>query len=165
MTRNDYFIERKRTFVQVSRIVAVVICVVFILGLFESDLSAQKSGTGIGIMVGEPTGISVKMDGRIALGLTWSFSGQESFQVHLDYLRHHRLFSGELREKLPLHYGIGGRVKLADKTMAGVRVPIGLTFHPSGLPIDVFVEVVPLLDVIPDVDFGFNSAIGARYYF
>jgi len=31
--------------------------------------------------------------------------------------------------------------------------------------VDIFFEIVPLLDLVPETDFGPNSAIGVRYYF
>jgi len=30
---------------------------------------------------------------------------------------------------------------------------------------DVFVEVVPILDIVPDTEFEINAGIGARFYF
>ena len=32
-------------------------------------------------------------------------------------------------------------------------------------PFDVFLEVVPVLDLAPDTEFDFNAAIGARFFF
>lgn len=150
----------------IIRVASLAIVIAFIFSISISDLDAQKSGTGIGIMLGEPTGLSFKTNGNIAAGLAWSFSKGEAIHVHLDYLKHHRVFSGDLREKMPLHYGIGARIKFRnDDFIAGVRIPVGLTFEPPELPIDIFIEVVPTLDVIPDMDFDFGAAIGARYYF
>jgi len=32
-------------------------------------------------------------------------------------------------------------------------------------PLDIFVEVVPVLDLVPDTDLDFNGAVGIRYIF
>ncbi len=42
---------------------------------------------------------------------------------------------------------------------------MGLAYVLQDAPIDFFFELVPLLDLIPDTDFAFNAAIGARYFF
>jgi hypothetical protein len=35
----------------------------------------------------------------------------------------------------------------------------------DGTPLDIFLEIVPILDLAPKVGFDFNGAIGIRYYF
>jgi len=47
----------------------------------------------------------------------------------------------------------------------GVRIPVGLAYEFANHPFDIFVEIVPILDITPDTDFDFEGAIGARYYF
>ncbi len=66
---------------------------------------------------------------------------------------------------MPVYYGIGARVKLADDPNIGVRVPVGITYQVSGAPLDIFLELVPVLDLAPDTNFGFNGALGVKYFF
>lgn len=64
-----------------------------------------------------------------------------------------------------VYYGIGGRIKAAkDDPRAGVRFPIGFTFINSNEPIDTFVEIVPILDVLPRTRFAMNFSVGGRFY-
>jgi hypothetical protein len=35
----------------------------------------------------------------------------------------------------------------------------------SNAPVDIFVELVPILNLAPSTDFDFNGGIGARYWF
>jgi len=48
--------------------------------------------------------------------------------------------------------------------LLGVRVPFGLTYLFAKSPFDIFAEIVPILDLVPDTDFGLNGAIGVRFY-
>lgn len=130
---------------------------------------AQEKGFGIGIILGEPTGISFKnwtssqtaVDG----GLAWSFTHNGSLHLHVDYLVHNfNLFKVE-KGKLTLYYGIGGRFKSEKKERIGARIPVGLCYIPAKAPLDVFLEVAPLLDVAPATEFGLTGGIGLRYYF
>jgi hypothetical protein len=139
--------------------------------LLSSVAFAQTSGTGIGIIAGEPTGFSFKhwtgaknaFDG----GIAWSLDGDGALHLHADYLFHSfGVFSDE--ERIALYYGGGGRIRFGEgdnDDVIGVRIPVGLLYAFTGAPIDLFLELVPMVDVAPDTDFGLAGAIGARYFF
>ena len=73
--------------------------------------------------------------------------------------------------KMALYYGIGGRVKFGEdaaggnETTVSVRIPVGLTYEFEKTPIELFLEFVPMLDLIPSTEFRLAGGIGARYYF
>ncbi|MFA5403759.1 MAG: DUF3996 domain-containing protein [Ignavibacteria bacterium] len=144
------------------------------LFIFTSILNAQDSGTGIGIMLGEPSGLSAKKwlnnMNAIDVGIGWSFSENGSIHLHADYLYHNYDLIRISDSKIPLYFGIGGRLKFKgeDKSKGnsiGVRVPVGVAYQFSSAPFDVFLEIVPIMDISPDTRITFNSAIGVRYYF
>ena len=130
---------------------------------------AQDKGFGLGIILGEPTGISGKLwtghhtaiDGAIA----WSFEKKSSMHLHGDLLFHNFNRARVDEGKLLLYYGIGGRVKFEDKSKVGVRVPLGINYLFAKAPLDFFLEIVPILDLAPSTDFSLNGAIGIRYFF
>lgn len=133
---------------------------------FASTLAyGQGQDLGLGIILGEPTGISVKYwlgtTNAISGAAAWSFSGEESIHIHADYLFHN---FGLIQQNLPLYYGLGARVKLEDDVKVGIRIPVGIAYLFEA-PLDTFLEIVPLLDLVPDTEFGLNAAIGVRYYF
>ena len=151
-----------------------------ILATLAPHANAQD-GLGVGAIVGEPTGIVIKKwlgdTTAFDAAAAWSFSDNASFQLHGDYLIHNfsLLDPDDLKGYLPVYYGIGGRIKLKDENarngrndenaLVGVRVPFGISYLFADAPVDIFVEIVPILDLVPDTDFGINGAIGARYYF
>lgn len=150
----------------------------FLLAGLSHRVPAQDRGFGLGIVIGEPTGISLKnwqgrttaLDGAIA----WSFAGNDFIQLHGDYLSHNFSLLKVEEGQLPFYYGIGGRIKFtggdnnkdnADKTRLGVRLPLGLAYLFEKVTLDIFVEVVPVLDLVPETQFDLNAAIGIRYFF
>jgi len=147
-----------------------------VLSISTVNLSkAQDKGFGLGIIIGEPTGIAFKgwLDNKSAIdgGVAWSFVNNGSFHVHADYLRHVDIES-TTSGNFMFYYGIGGRLKAknnnnntSDDARFGARIPLGLTYVFSGEPIDIFLEAVPVLDFSPKTDASFNGAIGARFYF
>ena len=146
--------------------------IMFIMVLFvllTSASNAQLSGFGLGAIVGEPTGISGKywlspwsaIDGAFA----WSLGNKGKVQIHSDYLWHNYDIISVIKGKLPIYYGIGGRLVFATENVVGIRGVVGLNYIFASTPLDIFLELVPVLDLAPEVGFDFNGAIGIRYYF
>jgi len=142
--------------------------------LVTTSLFAQNKGFGIGIIVGEPTGVSLKTftgsSTAFDAAAAWSLTDNGGFHIHADYLFHDYSLINVRSGRLPFYYGFGARVKLLDKDKTGddlrlgARVPVGLSYEFATFPGDLFFEIVPILDLIPDTDFSFNAAIGFRYY-
>jgi hypothetical protein len=132
--------------------------------------AAAAQGTfGIGVIVGEPTGVSGKlwMTDRTAVDVAaaWSFSDESALHLHADYLFHNFDLIDVEKGRMPIYFGIGGRVKFENDSRVGVRIPVGIAYLMEDAPIDFFFELVPLLDLVPDTDFKFNAALGARFFF
>jgi hypothetical protein len=150
--------------------------------LLMAGTASGGQGIGLGVILGEPTGVSFKawIDNRTAIdaAAAWSFSENDSFQFHTDYLIHpfDMPKPPEVRGAVSFYFGIGGRVKLKDSDsgrnsrnenddLLGIRFPVGFSHLMAEAPIEFFAELVPVLDVVPDTDADLNAAIGARYYF
>ncbi len=148
---------------------AVFLCLVGIFLLAGPSVAKGGSGWGIGVIIGEPTGLSFKSwSGRttaIDAAAAWSFRGEGKFHVHMDYLLHNYRVFNVKRGKLPLYYGIGVRAKFEEETRVGVRIPVGVCYLFRNEPLDVFFEIVPVLDLTPETDFDINASIGIRYFF
>ena len=148
--------------------ILLLITVIFIMAAAAN----AQSKFGLGIIIGEPTGISGKLflsnnsavDGAVA----WSFGPYSAMHIHDDYLHHMDLFNSDI---VPFYVGIGGRIKFKNSddknsdSRIGVRIPVGIAIQPRNAPIDIFIEIAPILDLTPDTDFTLNGALGLRYYF
>lgn len=126
---------------------------------------------GAGLILGEPTGASLKYwlndtmawDGAVG----WSFYDETDLYLHSDVLWHKFDIVSVPHGKLPLYLGVGGRVKFRDERddRLGVRVPVGATYMLDNAPVDVFLEVAPVIDFTPSTRGGFTAGIGARFWF
>lgn len=138
--------------------------------IFSTISAAQTKGFGLGILVGEPTAVSAKYwtSGSTAFdfGIGYSFEKNSYLNIHADYLFHVKNIF-ETAENISLYYGPGGRLRFVENatTRLGFRFDVGLVWIPRNAPLDVFIEVAPLLDIIPETDFSFNGGIGVRYFF
>ncbi|MCZ6677663.1 MAG: hypothetical protein O7E52_10465 [Candidatus Poribacteria bacterium] len=141
-----------------------------------STAFAQDSGLGLGVFFGEQTGLSLKQwNGSLRAivgGVAWSFGDRDKLHLHADYLLHNfNVFQIETGI-LPLYYGLGARVKLEEgkgttdgDNRVGVRLPVGINYIFENAPIDIFLEIVPVFDLIPNTDFEVKGSIGIRYFF
>ena len=146
-----------------------VIIFLFVV-LFSIPSFSQSKGFGLGIILGEPTGISAKYwttsTTAFDFGLGYSFEKNSRMHLHADYLFHvNNLF--QTNENIQFYYGPGARLRLVDvgDSRLGFRFDVGLVWIPRNAPIDVFLEVAPLLDIIPETDFSFNGGLGVRFFF
>ena len=139
------------------------------LAIGSSITAAQDRGTGVGIVLGEPTGFSFKHwineDEAYDAGLAWSYVKGTSMHIHADYLVHHRV-QATSRLSLPYYYGVGGRLKTIEKeTRLGLRCVVGVDFMLPKDPVDIFIEFAPILDLAPATELSFNAGVGVRYFF
>lgn len=158
-----------------------VILTLLALLLTNNPAQAQKSENkiGLGLMVGEPTGLSFKAwtseTNAIDAGLAWSVGRYDAINLHADYLWHNfELFGDEIKQgQLPVYYGVGGRIVFADdypdpgddNAVLGVRIPAGVNYLFEDSPVGLFLEIAPVVNIIPDTDFDLDSSLGVRYYF
>lgn len=152
-----------------------IAAITILLAVTATNARAQDT-FGLGFIIGEPTGLSLKywLDKEHAIdgAAAWSSSENDSFQLHADYLIHnYELLNAD---DLPVYYGLGARLKFKDHdgrgrnrndAIFGIRIPLGVTYLFDDAPLDLFFELVPVLDIAPDVDLDINAAIGLRFYF
>lgn len=154
-----------------KKLIGIMVC---ILTLSCTALSsAQETDIGLGIIVGEPTGLAGKYwldkDTAIAGAAAWSFEGKDTMHLHMDWLRHNWELirdSAEVTQgEIPLYYGIGGRIRLGEEAVIGIRFVIGLSYMFEEAPFDMFIEVAPIMDLTPSTEMNGNAAFGVRFWF
>jgi hypothetical protein len=143
--------------------------------------SAQDSGFGLGLILGEPTGLSAKLwtsninafdfglglsvgGDRISKNHVYNDNGRIHF--HMDYLWH-SFNAISSTERFPLYYGFGARFNSGggyDESI-GLRGVFGIAWLPRSTPIDVFLELVPVLQLTSSAGFGIDAGVGIRYFF
>jgi hypothetical protein len=132
---------------------------------------AHAGPFGLGMIIGEPTGLSAKLgigrENAVDGALAWSLDDDDDVQVHADYLFHNYTLLRVEEGKLPLYFGIGGRLRLLEDRddRVGIRFPVGLEYIFASAPFEVFVEIAGILDLTPDTDFEVNGGLGVRYTF
>lgn len=147
-----------------KRVLFILIFILVASFLITPELQA---GTGFGVIVGAPTGLSVRIDNFPVIGIAWNMLSADSFfHTHVDYW----IINDDFVDPLKWYLGVGGKLKIwpgtkPEKSPVGlsVRIPVGVQWYPDG-DIEIFAEVAPGLQVIPASRFDFDFAVGIRFY-
>lgn len=162
-----------------TRVLFVLLAVAGVAHADDDDKRAvDKGNLGVGIILGEPTGICAKLYLRndqaiqAAVGADFILGG---LQFHADYVFHPYIL--QQRDSFVLPFYIGPGVWTFDHSGSrdehyfglGLRAVAGLLFDFKNVPLDAFVEVAAVFDYgfKDGVGFGvdLNVGAGARFYF
>ena len=144
---------------------------IIIVMLATPVLAAEYKTFGIGVIAGEPTGITGKYmlndSSGIDAGVGWKTSGDSEFHIYADYLFHIHDLIKVKKGALPVY--VGGGLRWVDRenrdNKFGIRVPVGLEYLFDNVSLGAFAELVPVLNLTPDTDFDLEGGIGIRFYF
>lgn len=184
---------------------------ILVLSLSAAAWAGGKS-FGLGVMLGDPTGLSAKLwtstSTALDFGVGWSGYGRgrygywdpacenlayyrknvgycddqiidgrrgfgpyddygwRVFHLHADYL-FHNFDVIRSTERFPLYYGPGLNINYWDYDFLqmGVRGVLGIAWMPRTAPMDLFIELVPVLEIYPTTDVDVSGGIGGRFYF
>lgn len=147
-------------------------------GEFESN-----KGFGLGFQFGVPTGITGKYflteNGDTALDFAvgnYYRRSRGGINFHADFLWHPFVLGKTDSMLVPFYLGIGARIldhgdddrdRNGDHLHIGARAPIGIALDFTNVPIDIFLELALVVDLVSDdhAFTDFNAALGLRYYF
>lgn len=153
----------------VKKVLISSILFVLLMAVLETAYSQERK-FGIGGIIGDPDGITAKgwlsestaVAGAVSLDLGEDYSW---FSVHADFLKQKTLATWE-EALLQSHFGGGLRVVSGDfQEFIAIRAPLGVDVNAIDAPVEVFMEVVPTIDVDPEFFFYFTGGVGFRYYF
>jgi hypothetical protein len=141
-------------------------------------LADTPQGAGVGLILGEPTGLALAWrpkTGNIMFdaAVAWSVP-DDRIHFHADWLLTLATYRDPATPTfgIPFYTGIGPRVRVgwdsehqADAALLGIRIPFGLMILPDAVPVDGFVELVPVLTLYPETSLDLDAALGVRVFF
>jgi hypothetical protein len=152
------------------------------LFLIAQTASVQTRRFGLGVVVGEPTGISAKVwtsdVNGLDFGLGWKYGeypdqfgydnhyGETRLHLHVDYVWH-SFDAIHSSERFPLYYGFGFGMSSGggEDPTAVLRGVFGISWLPRRTPFDVFLEISPSLPLTNTAGLTLQFSIGSRYFF
>lgn len=157
----------------VKYIICTTLCLIT-LSAQAKDFGPEQKRFGLGIIAGEPTGITAKgyLTPKVAVSgiASWSLVN-ESFTLISDVSYQFFDLADTSTVSVPFYVGAGALLgfdqggKNDGKTLFGVRVPVGVSVQWDNHPFEVFLEVAPGIEMVPDTEFEMTGGVGARFYF
>ncbi len=135
-------------------------------------ISRTKGVFGIGVVLGEPSGISGKywLSENTAVDGAFGYSFGDRYRFSMDYLIHVDAFDSP---DFLLYYGIGGALSgdrgyitksRSGDFALGVRGVIGINYLFKRAPLDAFLEVAPIMFIAPPFGLSIDFCFGIRVY-
>jgi hypothetical protein len=136
---------------------------------------AAAQNLGLGVVLGSPTGLSLKYllakYSALSAHAGWSFTGNPGVHLTGDY---QHLFpvvietaEGAAISDFTPYVAVGGRFRFKkieeNEFHLGVRVGGGVEYNISRF--GIFLELLPVVDLIPETDFDLEGGLGFLFYF
>jgi hypothetical protein len=144
-------------------IIAVLLTVCFLPANAMSGIGLYGNLVGNGTGTGGGGGLTIRSGSFPVIGLEWNFLPHNSIAgVSLDAW----LVNQPLSERLSYYLGIGGYAAASgtntlDIFNFGARIPLGLQLFPVD-PLEIFLEVAPMIILVPAVDWTVSARLGFR---
>jgi hypothetical protein len=149
-----------------------------ILCILIVPVVAFAGNLGLGVVLGSPTGLALKYmlsrQSALSARAGWSFTGGTGVHLTGDY---QHLFpmvietaEGTTISDFTPYIAVGGRFRFKEDEVAdddefhlGVRIGGGFEYNVSRF--GIFLELVPVVDLVPETGFDFEGGLGFLFYF
>ena len=148
--------------------IIIVLAGIMLMLVSLSGNAQQKGVFGLGFIIGDPTGISMKFwtkeTNAMEIAAGWE---KKETELHADYLWHNFDLLPVKNGRLPVFYGLGIEVKLKEDedNEIGIRTIAGLEYLFDAVPLDFFLEIAPVLQLTPESKVKGEAALGFRFFF
>lgn len=148
------------------KLLIIIICFFTVIPRYTD---AASKNTGVGFITGDLTGLTFKtwaepQRSAIDLSLSWS-SSEITAQIGL--LVHNYEEFGSINGVFGFYFGPGTRFKAkeGDASRLGVRGTAGLSYLFPERVYELFIELSPVIYLVPASEFSMGGGVGARHFF
>lgn len=142
------------------------------LGLVLLSFKAfpQKGEFGMGLILGNPTSLSVKLwTGEVTAidaSIGYRYGSYNHLYLNTGFLFHLWAFQKD-EGIIKIYFGAGAGMGFISDLSLGLRAPGGAALFLDNLPLEIFAELVPTLQLFGEenIRFMMEGYIGARWYF
>lgn len=128
----------------------------------------EAGSTGVGLIIGDPLGPRFKTWLSPTRAIDAGFGLGEDVIFYADYTWNGwDVFPRPERGQFVGYLGLGPRYEARHhrRDTMGLRLPAGLSYFVESLPLELYVELVPVLRVAPNVEGDVDAGLGIHYYF
>ena len=172
-----------------KKLIAILGLSVLTMGLASAQ--NQRESFGLGIILGNPSGLSLKIpSGNNSINAIFGYNSYRSrwgdcngpgrgngcyndgsLYLGADYIFYNYNLIRVSKGRLPLYYGPGLNATFwdappgADGLRVGIRIALGLEYQFASAPFDIFFEIAPGINVVPNTSGYVMAGLGTRFFF
>ena len=147
------------------------LCILLLTGGLAASLIAEPTKLGLGIFLGQPSGVCVGLDLNAVNWLdfkaAWNFAGPADSVNIIAQANYELAFPGLLviqEQDIVPFVGIGLEVSFgSDLPQIGFRIPVGLNYRFKDAPLELFLEIGIGMYLFPATQFMGSGGLGGRY--
>jgi len=154
----------------------LIILIFFIVSDFFGLIYAEENPNnfpysdkhyGIGIIIGNPTGLNgmLRLSDKSFLeaSVAWNIVDTSYLMITASYVFYSFSFSIESLN-FPIYLGPYVAIIAGDVSGVGIGFEAGVSYFFEQIPLEIFIELIPGITILPETDFFINISIGVRYW-
>jgi hypothetical protein len=128
----------------------------------------RNNDVGLGIVLGNPSGVLgqffMTRKALLDVTLAWSLNSDAALMAAVDYQIYNNI--ADAPAEWSWYYGGGGYVAFPENEdgILGVRVPLGIAYSFPRSIVDLWVEIDPGLQLIPDTEAEIMGGVGVTFW-
>ena len=174
-----------------KKLIALFALSVLTIGLAAAQ--NQRDKFGLGIILGNPSGLSAKIpSGNNSINAILGYNAHGgpywgerdcpgpgpancyddgSLYLGADYIFYNYNLIHVSQGRLPLYYGPGLNATFwnapagRDDVRIGFRIAVGLEYQFASAPFDIFFEIAPGINLVPNTAGYVSAGLGTRFFF
>ena len=134
----------------------------------SSAATRKNNDVGLGFVLGEPSGVLgqffMTRNSLLDITLAWSLGNDVGLLAAVDYQIYNNI--ADEPPEWSWYYGGGGYIAFPEDEdgVLGVRVPIGIAYSFPRSIVDLWAEIDPGLQLLPDTDAALMGGIGITFW-
>jgi hypothetical protein len=140
------------------------------LGCFMGPSSAALRGRelGLGMVLGEPSGVLgqffMTRNSLLDVTLAWSLDNDVGLLAAADYQIYNNI--ADAPPEWSWYYGLGGYLAFPEDEdgVLGARVPLGIAYSFPRSIVDLWLEIDPGLQLLPDTEAELMGGVGITFW-
>ena len=160
----DIYIKGEYMKKKILLLVAILL-LISTAGVFATAVGIQGGLDFVGSPYASNLSLSLKLDDLpMMFGIGWNFQNQIAIGASADWWMYHENLVGIINLYLGPGVFAGFSIGNTSTVWAGPRLAAGLQIFPIE-PLEIFLELDPFLTLLPSINFGFQGAVGVRFWF
>lgn len=138
----------------------------FMITCIDTVRAQRADDLGAGVVLGNPTGVTAKLWVSESRALAAGLGISTNITLYMDHVWHSWTVLPQPAEgRLSVYVGPGMQIRARPTDEFSLRAVMGVAYWLPHRPVELFLELVPVLRCFPGGSVGLDGGVGFRLYF